>query len=175
MATTTKKITGNLNIATADYKEVKWVGKTKAGDPVIIKLSNAINLSNLEWTLADKDEVVASAEYEACYEEHNGSTDITSEPWEVQYPSGGTGNENIILGYGTFYIGETAVGLCRGGGSFKVEREYRPIEADGDKGTVKDRVVIDSSKAKLSMNVLHVLTCIADFYPGITVSAVTQG
>ena len=42
MATTTKKITGNLNIAAADYKEVKWVGKTKAGDPVIIKLSNAI-------------------------------------------------------------------------------------------------------------------------------------
>lgn len=174
MATTNKKMVGNLSIATTDYKDVKWVGKTKAGTDVIIKLSNAINLGNLEWTLADKDEVVAAVEYEACYAEHNGSDAVTTEPWEVQYPSGGTGNENIILGYGTFYIGETPVGLCRGGGSFKVEREYRPIEADGDKGTVKDRVVIDSSKAKLSMNVLHVLTCIADLYPAITTSTVSQ-
>ncbi|WP_297634773.1 hypothetical protein [uncultured Clostridium sp.] len=63
----------------------------------------------------------------------------------------------ILLGKGTFYINDVPIGLTRGGGQFVVERETRPIAADGDKGIVKGRVVMDSSVPKLTMNSLEVI------------------
>lgn len=64
---------------------------------------------------------------------------------------------DIILGYGVFAIGSTAVGLTRGGGTFTVEREYREILADGDFGPVKGRITKISSRAKLTLNALELL------------------
>ena len=76
-------ITGTGAIADTDYQDsVKWVGKTKAGKAVTIKVFNAINLENFEWTLADKDEVVASLTYTGCYLEESQDD---YEPWEISF------------------------------------------------------------------------------------------
>lgn len=153
-----KVFTGTRKISTTDYNNVKWVGKTKDEREVVIELDNAINLDNIDWTMAEKDEVIAAVTYVGTYEE-NSTED--SEPWRVTYVDGTAAGvnkpSNILLGLGTFYIGTTPVGLCRGGGQFTVEREYRAIAADGDFGTVKDRVSLDSSAPKLKMNLLEVI------------------
>mgnify|MGYP006874857972 CR=1 FL=1 len=70
-----------------------------------------------------------------------------------------------------FYVGSDQVALTRGGGSFNVEREAREINADGDRGMVKGRVVYESSRAKLTMNILTMLTHLTDIYNGVAVSA----
>lgn len=79
------KINGKGKIDLSDYNdEVKWIGKTKGGREVIIKVLNAINLENFDWTLADKDEVVATLTYTGCYEEDSPAD---FEPWEIEYAS----------------------------------------------------------------------------------------
>ena len=78
-----------------------------------------------------------------------------------------------MLGAGVFYVGGTAIALSRGGGQFVVEREFRPINADGDRGTVEGRVVEETAKPKLTMNALTFLTRVADLYPGITTTTMT--
>lgn len=168
-----KKITGNGGIINpADWHELTWIGKTKGGVPVKITLKNALNMGNLEWTLAEKNEVVPAIEFEACYDNEDSQADETTEcPWEIlQDGEVLSGSQEIVLGLGVFAIDGTDVGLCRGGGVFKVEREFRPITADGDKGTVKGRVSLDVEKAKLSMNVLTMLTKVASMYPALKVT-----
>ena len=66
--------------------------------------------------------------------------------------------EKILLGYGTFSIGATPIGLTRGGGTLTIEREFREMEADGDMGPVEGRVVIDREVAKLTVNALDMFT-----------------
>lgn len=66
--------------------------------------------------------------------------------------------QRLLLGHGVYSIGETPVGLTRGGGQFVVEKEYRNIEADGDRGPVKGRINQDKSTAKLTVNALEVIT-----------------
>lgn len=79
------KINGKGKIELSDYNdEVKWVGKTKGGKEVVIKVLNAINLENFDWTLADKDEVVATLTYTGCYEEDSPED---FEPWEIEFAS----------------------------------------------------------------------------------------
>lgn len=79
--------------------------------------------------------------------------------------------ERIILGNGVFSINGTDIALTRGGGQFAVEREYREIEADGDKGPVKGRVVLDKSVPRLTLNALSIIPAdMAKYYPGITVT-----
>ena len=63
--------------------------------------------------------------------------------------------EKILLGAGVITVGVTPVGLTRGGSSFEVERDFRPIEADGDRGPVKGRIIIETEEAKLSVNMLE--------------------
>ena len=80
---TTTTITGTGEIVDADYQaSVSFVGETKDGKELTITVFNAINLENLDWTLADKDEVIASLTYQGCYLE-----DSTTgyEPWEIEY------------------------------------------------------------------------------------------
>lgn len=78
--------------------------------------------------------------------------------------------KKILLGAGIFKIGDTAVGLTRGGGQFTNEREYRPIQADGDKGTVKGRVVQEGSTPKLKFTSLEVISpSLPKYYPGIKI------
>lgn len=77
--------------------------------------------------------------------------------------------KNILLGYGTVTIDETPVGLTRGGSTFTIEREVRNIEADGDKGTVRGRVVIDTEEPTLTVNALELFSKedMLKFYPAL--------
>jgi hypothetical protein len=75
-------LTATADIETTDYNTtVKFTGKTKGGRSIIIELSNAINLENLDWSLVDKDEVVAALTYTATYLE----TARTTEPWKIEF------------------------------------------------------------------------------------------
>lgn len=76
----------------------------------------------------------------------------------------------IVLGNGVFSIGSKDIALTRGGGQFVVEREFRDIEADGDRGPVKGRTVIDRSVPKLTMNALSIIPeDYKNYYPGLDV------
>ena len=166
-----KVITGNGgNIATEDFHVLTWTGKTKGGVPCKITLENAMNKGNIDWALAEKSEVVPALEFEAHYENTDSqATEATKCPWKIELDGEvTTGAKEILLGLGVFAIDETDVALVRGGGQFTVERTFRDIVADGDKGSVKDRVVIDDERAKLKMNVLTMLTSIKTMYPALT-------
>ena len=174
----TKVITSNGgNIATTDFHKVTWTGKTKGGVPIKITLENAINKGNIEWTFAEKSEVVPAIELEACYDNTDKQADNTTiAPWKIEIEGdAGAGAKEIVLGLGVFAIDGTEVALCRGGGSFKVEREFRDITADGDKGSVKDRISLDAERAKLSMNVLTMLTSMKTMYPALNETTGTTG
>lgn len=159
---------GTGEVLDADFRSVKWVGKTKGGKAVEIALTNAINMENPNLTFTEKDDVVQTLTFEACYANTDATANSTAEPFSIKIEDTVTaGASEILLGVGIFYIGETAVALCRGGGSFTVEREYRPQNADGDRGTVKGRVVMEGSKPKLTMNTLTWLTKITTIWPGI--------
>ena len=165
-----KVIKGNGgNIATTDFHEITWTGKTKGGNACKITLTDAINKGNIDWALAEKNEVVPALEFEACYNNADSqATEETACPWKIEIDGAITaGAKEILLGLGVFAIDGEDVALVRGGGQFTVEREFRDIAADGDKGSVKDRVVIDTERAKLSMNVLTMLKSIKSMYPAI--------
>ena len=169
MATT--KYLGTGEVTSSDFKNVKWVGKTKGGQDVTIELLNAMNMSNIDWSMQEKNDVVQSAEFQACYSNTDSASSSTIEPWSIEIDSSTTAGANeIVLGAGVFYIGGTAVALTRGGGQFTVEREFREINADGDRGAVKGRVVMESSRAKLTMNLLTMLTRITDIYAAVAAS-----
>ncbi len=79
--------------------------------------------------------------------------------------------EKILLGTGVVSVGGFPIGLTRGGSTFTVEREFRPIEADGDRGLVKGRISIDTENAKLSVNMLEPFSSdeIQRYWPGLLV------
>lgn len=83
MKNTTGVLTGTLSIIAGDQNDVTWVGKTKDGKACTIKVEDAINMGNVEWTLEDKNEVVPSLEFTALYTE---STRTTA-PWSVTFVS----------------------------------------------------------------------------------------
>ena len=169
MATT--KYLGTGEVISADFRALKWIGKTKGGQDVIIELSNAINMGNIEWTMAEKNDIVQNIEFQACYNNTDEASSSTTEPWSITIDSAtSAGASEIVLGAGTFYVDGTAIALTRGGGAFNVEREYREITADGDRGAVKGRVVMESSRAKLSFNALTMLTRLTDIYNAIAAS-----
>lgn len=166
------KITGTGVVASGDFKEVKWVGLTKGGNAITIKLFNAINKGNIDWTIAEKNDIVPQVEFEACYDNTNEAASSTEEPFEI-YINGSlaSGADEIVLGAGKFYINNTLVALSRGGGKFTVEREYREINADGDRGAVKGRVVMESSRPKMQLNALTMLSNLTSLYSSLEVSA----
>jgi hypothetical protein len=165
-----KVITGNGgNILSTDYHVLTWTGKTKGGQACKITLTDAINKENINWTLVEKGEVVPALNFEACYGNSDKQADETTTcPWKIEIDGEvAAGAKEILLALGVFAIDDVDVALVRGGGAFTVEREFRDIAADGDKGSVKDRVVIDTERAKLSMNVLTMLTTITSMYPAL--------
>ena len=165
-----KTITGNGgNIAETDFHVLTWTGKTKGGAACKITLENAINKGNIDWALAEKNEVVPSLEFEACYDNADAqASEATTCPWKIEIDGEvSAGAKEILLGLGVFAIDDVEVALVRGGGQFTVEREFRDITADGDKGSVKDRIVIDAERAKLTLNVLTMLTSIKAMYPAL--------
>ena len=166
------KYIGTGAVDAADFREISWVGLTKGGNAVTIKLHNAINMGNIDWTFAEKNDVVPSIEFTACYDNTDSASNLTLEPFEIEVNGTVTsGASEIILGAGKFYIDGTLVALTRGGGQFTVEREYREINADGDRGAVKGRVVMEGSRPKLTMNVLTMLTSVTSIYSSLQVSA----
>lgn len=171
MAEKTYKGTGAL--AASDVKYVKWVGKTKSGVAVSIEMPKAICRSNPDWTFAEKDDVVASVEFEGLYSDTALADGDMTEPWTIKLGDGTvSGNDSIVLGAGKFYVGAssaaaTCVGLTRGGGKFTVERTIREINADDDPGAVEGRLDMTEARPKLSLNALQWLAHISDLYVGI--------
>lgn len=167
------KYTGSGSVAATDYKYIKYVGKTKDGHDVEIELQTAICLSNPDWTFAEKDDTVAALEFTAVYDDGDLAEGDRTEPWTLTLGDGLTsGTGEILLGVGFFYVGTSAsdaakVGLTRGGGSFVVEREYRPINADGDPGMVEGRIVQETGQPKLTLNALQWLTKVPTLYAGM--------
>lgn len=77
--------------------------------------------------------------------------------------------KNILLGEGVFLIDDKIIGLTKGGGTFTVEYEYIPIEADGDTKKVKGRIQKYSALPKLTMNKLELLSNFDMYHPGIEI------
>lgn len=166
--------TGAAQVTDADYRYLKWVGRTKGGQALQIELPVAICRSNPDWTFEEKNETTPELEFEGVYLDENLEKDDRTEPWTLTLPDGLTaGNSEIVLGVGKFYIGTTEedavyVGLTRGGGSFVVEREYRDINADEDPGSVKGRISKDTGRPKLKLNALQWLTKAPQLYSCVT-------
>lgn len=161
-----KVITSQAKIDLSDYQDVTWTGRSKSGEPIIITIKNAINLDNIDFGLQDKGEVVPKVTFTGTYTEDNRNEGDT--PWSITRENSASDSSEILLGYGVFSIGNIDVGLTRGGGSFKVERTARDIEADGDRGPVKGRQTIDKEIPKLEMNLLEILDKLPNIYPGLT-------
>lgn len=150
------------------FRTVKYIGKTKGGQSITIELQNAFCNSNLEWAFAEKEDVVAALEFEACYDDSTPAASRRTVPASVSIDNvPASANDGIALGVGVFYIGETPVALTRGGGSYVEEYEYREINADGDRGKVKGRVELETVRAKLTMNVLTFFHAMNTFYPAL--------
>lgn len=165
-------ISGTGAIASGDYKSVSWTGKTKGGKSVTIALTNAINLGDIDWTFAEKNDTVPQLIFTACYTD--GAANPLVEPWTITLENGITsGVDEILLGAGVFSVNGQTIALTRGGGSFKVTREYRRINADGDRGAVKGRVVCEGSEATLTLNALEFITSVATLYPCIATATTT--
>ena len=169
-------IKGTGIVTSADFKNVTWTGKTKGGKSVVITLSNAIMMDNIDLTMVEKDDTVAALTFTAAYSNTNYMSSTAGdfeEPWQIAYSGAAadTAADTILLGAGVVAIGGTDVALTRGGSQFTVEREFREINADGDRGPVKDRVVIDASRATLTVNALTFLTHMKDVYAGISVTS----
>ena len=168
-------IKGTGIVTTNDFKNVVWTGKTKSGKSVTITLKNAIMMDNIDWTMVEKDDTVAKLTFTGAYSntDYMVSTEGDyEEPWSITF-AGGTSDTaagTILLGAGVVSIGGTDVALTRGGSQFTVEREFREINADGDRGPVKDRVVIDASRATLTLNALTFLTSMQNVYAAIAVT-----
>jgi hypothetical protein len=161
-------LTGTGAVTAADFKTVKWEGLTKGGNAVTITLANAINMGNIDWTFAEKNDVVPSVTFTSCYTNTDSASASNVEAWQIEM-DGETlaGANEIILGAGKFYVDNELIALTRGGGQFVVTREYRRINADGDRGAVKGRITMDGSEATLTLNVLTMLTKLTSLYTSI--------
>lgn len=165
------KYKGTGAVVSTDFKSIEWTGKTQAGNAVKITFEKAINLGNIDWTFADKDEVVPEIVFTAVYSNTNGNSADTTEPWEVDFGTLETNaSGNIILDSGVLSVGGNVIALSRGGGSFKVERTFKEIEADGDRGPVEGRIRMTGSRATLTMKVLTIVNSFADVYPAVAVT-----
>ena len=161
------KYKGTGTITQADFKTVKWVGTTKGGQAVTIEFAKAINMGNIDWTFADKDDTVAQIVMTAVYSNTDEASESNDEPWTIEVSGTPTGAAEIMLGAGIFYVGGAKVGLTRGGGQLTVERTFREINADGDRGPVEGRIVLVDSRGTLTLNALQILSRLADLYPAI--------
>lgn len=157
---------GNFTIADSDYHEVVYTGRTKSGAAIKITLKNAINLENIELAFQEKNDMVPSVTWQSCYDNTDTMEVPDFENWELECSdTTATGADAIVVGAGVVSIdGEQAM-LTRGGGTFTLEREYRQQNADGDKGPVKGRIVIDGSTAKLTLNMLTFLDKFDTIFP----------
>ena len=49
------EITSNddLAVKTDDYRKVEWAGITNTGKAIVITIENAVNVSNIDWSMQD--------------------------------------------------------------------------------------------------------------------------
>lgn len=165
--------TGAGHVTPADFRYIKWVGKTKGGKPVQIVLKKAFCRSNPDWTFEEKNDTTAEVEFEGAYNDEKLAAGDRTEPWELTIDGVEAGNSEILLSVGMFYLGMSEedaqyVGLTRGGGSFVVEREFREINADDDPGLVEGRVDKVTGRPKLKLVALQWLTKVDKLYSCIT-------
>ena len=168
-------IKGTGTVTSTDFNNVVWTGKTHGGSAVTIKLKDAINKGNIDLSMVEKDDTVAQLVFTATYSNTDKMVSTSGdleEPWEITYAGGAadTGATVILLGAGVVSINSVDVALTRGGSSFSVAREFRNINADGDRGTVKGRVVMDASEATLTLNALTFLTNMDTAFAAISVT-----
>ena len=168
-------IKGTGIVSNTDFKNVVFTGKTHGGKAVTITLKNAINKGNIDLTMVEKDDTVAQLVFTGTYSNTDAMVSTAAdyeEPWEINYSgtAADTAAGTILLGAGVVSIGGVDVALSRGGSQFTVEREFRNINADGDRGTVQGRVVIDGSEATLTLNALTFLTNMANAFAAINVA-----
>ena len=168
--------TGAGRVADADFRYVKWVGRTKGGKPCEIEMESAFCRSNPDWKFEEKNDTTAEVEFEGAYDDEKLAAGDRTEPWKLNVDGVTAGNDEIILGVGKFYIGTTKddavpVGLTRGGGSFIVEREFREINADEDPGLVKGRIEKEMARPKLKLVALQWLTKVDKLYSCITTAS----
>lgn len=168
-------IKGTGIVTAADFKDVVFTGKTKGGKSVVITLKDAINKDNIDWQMVEKDDTVAALTFTGTYSNTNAMVSAAAdyeEPWSISYAGAAADDASdcILLGAGVVSIDGVDVALTRGGSQFTVEREFRDINADGDRGTVKGRVVMDGSVATLTVNALTFLTSMATVYSAISVT-----
>lgn len=84
--------------------------------------------------------------------------------------------ENIQIDHGIIYKDygldtQELVGPTRGGGNFKVERTYRNIEYDGQKGDTQGLVTVDDENATLTVKTLNAsMQTFADKLPGAKIT-----
>lgn len=115
---------------TADYRYVKWVGRTKGGTAVSIVLPKAICLSNPDWAFNEKDDTVPEIEFTSCYEDGPLANNDRTEPWQLTAATGiVAGNKEIVLGVGKFYV-------CATGPDYSATATY-----------AKDDIVVHNYKA----------------------------
>ena len=165
--------TGAGHVTAADFRYIKWVGRTKGGKPIQIELEKAFCRSNPDWKFEEKNDTVVAVEFEGAYDDAKLAAGDRTEPWKLTVDGVEPGNSEIVLGVGKFYIGTSkedaeAVGLTRGGGSFIVEREFREINADEDPGLVADRIEKEMARPKLTLNALQWLTKVSTLYSCVT-------
>lgn len=165
------KYKGTGVVSASDFKEVRWVGKDKGGSAVTITLKDAVMMSNIDLSMVEKDDTVATLEFTACYDNTDAMSTDATEAWTIEIAGTTAGASEVLLGAGLVYIGGSSdpVALTRGGSKFTVEREFRQINADGDRGPVKGRVVLEGSTAKLTLNALTWLTDFTDLFPATAV------
>lgn len=164
------KYKGTGTVASTDFHTVKYEGKTKDGKAVVITMENAINKGNIDWTFAEKGETVANVTFEGCYENTDEMSSSNDEPWTIELEGSTAAAGCIILGVGKFYIDGTEIALTRGGGQFQTGRTYRDINADGDRGSVVDRVTIDEARPTLALNALTIINSFTSLYPAVAVT-----
>ena len=73
------KITATNTVATADYKDIWWVGDTAGGAKLAIKLANALSKGGLNYTIANKGE----GTYAVTLTAHYSITDLGTAPFEI--------------------------------------------------------------------------------------------
>lgn len=162
---------GTGKITSADYKTVKFVGKTKDDKDIIVEIFDALNTSNINLAAVEKNDTVAEITFEGCYTNTDSASDSTTEKWHLTMDSAaGTPSEKIMLGAGTVFLNNSPIGLTRGGSTWTVERTIRDINADGDRGSVKGRQVIEESRAKLTINALTFIDKFTDIWPAVAAS-----
>lgn len=158
-------------VGSGDYHAVKFVGKTKGGKTVTIEMAKAINIGNLDWTFAEKDDTVAQIVFTGVYDNTDAMVAADADyvaPYTIELQDGITaGAAEIMLGAGLVYIDNALVALTRGGSQFTSTREFRRINADGDRGAVEGRIVMDAEEPTLTLNALTILTKFASLYPAM--------